>query len=43
MATDRIFLVLMLLVVLGIIAAIAVYFMKPRIEGKPVLDLGTKL
>jgi SNARE protein len=41
MATDRIFLVLMLLVVIGLIVAIAVYFMKPKIEGTPVLDAGT--
>lgn len=43
MATDRIFLVLILLVVIGMIVAIAVYFMKPKLEGKPVIDLGTKI
>ncbi|KAI9026832.1 hypothetical protein DFJ74DRAFT_521864 [Hyaloraphidium curvatum] len=43
MATDRIFLVLILLVVLGVIAAIVVYFMKPKLEGRPVLGVGTPL
>lgn len=33
----------MLLVVIGIIAAVVVFFMKPRFEGKPVLDVGSKL